>query len=77
MTSYRSAARSLTSRVQTSPACSSAREGTLGIVTKIIVRLLRLPEIVVTQLALFKSVEDAAETVSGIIAAVILRALEL
>jgi glycolate oxidase len=43
-------------------------EGTLGIVTKIVVRLLRLPEVVVTQLALFKSVEEAAQTVSGIIA---------
>ncbi len=30
-------------------------EGTLGIVTKIIVRLMRLPEAVVTQLALFKT----------------------
>jgi len=53
-------------------------EGTLGIVTKIIVRLLRLPEAVVTQLALFKTVEDAANAVSGIIAAGILpAALEL
>jgi glycolate oxidase len=53
-------------------------EGTLGIITKIIVRLLRLPEVVVTQLVLFKSVEDAAQTVSGIIAAGILpAALEL
>ena len=42
-------------------------EGTLGIVTKIIVRLTRLPETVVTQLALFKSVEDAANAVSAII----------
>ncbi|HEY7493615.1 MAG TPA: FAD-linked oxidase C-terminal domain-containing protein [Candidatus Tectomicrobia bacterium] len=53
-------------------------EGTLGIVTRIIVRLLRLPEAVVTQLALFKTVEDAANAVSGIIAAGILpAALEL
>ncbi|GIX48946.1 MAG: FAD-binding protein [Candidatus Tectimicrobiota bacterium] len=53
-------------------------EGTLGIVTKIVVRLLRLPEAVVTQLALFKSVEDAASAVSAIIAAGILpAALEL
>jgi glycolate oxidase len=53
-------------------------EGTLGIVTKIIVRLLRLPEAVVTQLALFKTVEDAANAVSDIIAAGILpAALEL
>jgi glycolate oxidase len=53
-------------------------EGTLGIVTKIVVRLLRLPEAVVTQLALFKTVEEAASTVSDIIAAGILpAALEL
>ena len=44
-------------------------EGTLGIVTKIIVRLMRLPEAVVTQLALFKTVDDAANTVSDIIGA--------
>ena len=53
-------------------------EGTLGIITKIIVRLLRLPEVVVTQLALFKTVEDAANVVSDIIAVGILpAALEL
>ena len=53
-------------------------EGTLGIVTKILVRLLRLPEVVITQLALFKTVDDAANTVSGVIAAGILpAALEL
>jgi glycolate oxidase len=53
-------------------------EGTLGVVTKIIVRLLRLPEVVVTQLALFKTVDDAAGTVSDIIAAGMLpAALEL
>ena len=53
-------------------------EGTLGIVTKIIVRLLRLPEVVVTQLALFKTVDDAANTVSDIIGAGLLpAALEL
>lgn len=53
-------------------------EGTLGIVTKIIVRLLRLPEAVVTQLALFKDVEAAAHTVSDIIGAGLLpAALEL
>ena len=53
-------------------------EGTLGIVTKIIVRLMRLPELEVTQLALFKTVEDAANAVSAIIAAGILpAALEL
>jgi glycolate dehydrogenase FAD-linked subunit len=53
-------------------------EGTLGIVTKIIVRLVRLPEVVKTQLALFHTVEDAANTVSAIMAAGILpAALEL
>jgi len=53
-------------------------EGTLGIVTKIIVRLLRLPEVVVTQLALFKTVDDAASTVSDIMRAGLLpAALEL
>ncbi len=53
-------------------------EGTLGIVTQIIVRLMRLPEVVVTQLALFKSVEDAASTVSAIMTDGILpAALEL
>ena len=53
-------------------------EGTLGIVTKIIVRLMRLPETVVTQLALFKTVDDAANTVSDIIGAGLLpAALEL
>jgi len=53
-------------------------EGTLGIVTKIIVRLLRLPEAVVTQLALFKTVDEAASTVSDIISAGLLpAALEL
>ena len=53
-------------------------EGTLGIVTQIIVRLMRLPEMVVTQLALFKTVDDAASTVSAIITDGILpAALEL
>jgi glycolate oxidase len=53
-------------------------EGTLGIVTRIMVRLLQLPEMVVTQLALFRSVDDAANAVSGMIAAGILpAALEL
>jgi glycolate oxidase len=53
-------------------------EGTLGIVTKIVVRIVRLPEVVRTQLALFPTVEDAANTVSAIMAAGILpAALEL
>jgi glycolate oxidase len=44
-------------------------EGTLGIITKIILRLIPLPEARATMLALFKEVEDAAEVVSAIIAA--------
>jgi glycolate oxidase subunit GlcD len=42
-------------------------EGTLGIATKILVRLMRAPERVVTMLAIFKSVEAAGQTVSDII----------
>src|SRR5499427_7713397 len=38
-------------------------EGTLGIATKIIVRLMRLPESVATLLAIFNTIEDAANTV--------------
>ena len=53
-------------------------EGTLGIVTRVIVRLLHAPEAVKTALAVFSGIEDASETVSGIIAAVIIpAALEL
>jgi glycolate oxidase len=53
-------------------------EGTLGVVTKIWVRILPLQETVVTQLALFPTVEHAAQAVSGIMAAGILpAALEL
>jgi glycolate oxidase len=53
-------------------------EGTLGIVTKIVVRIVRLPEVVRTQLALFQSVDDAANAVSAIMTAGILpAALEL
>jgi glycolate oxidase len=53
-------------------------EGTLGVVTRITLRILPLPETVVTQLALFPTVADAARTVSGIMAAGILpAALEL
>jgi glycolate oxidase subunit GlcD len=43
-------------------------EGTLGIVTKILVRIMRSPERVMTMLAIFKSLEDAGQTVSDIIA---------
>jgi glycolate oxidase len=53
-------------------------EGTLGIVTKIVVRIVRLPESVITQLALFPTVDDAANAVSAIMTAGILpAALEL
>jgi glycolate oxidase len=41
-------------------------EGTLGIATKIIVRLMRLPESVATLLAIFNTIEDAANTVVAI-----------
>lgn len=44
-------------------------EGTLGIATKVIVRLLPLPASVVTLLAVFDTVEQASETVSAIIVA--------
>ncbi|OPY76915.1 MAG: putative FAD-linked oxidoreductase [Syntrophorhabdus sp. PtaU1.Bin058] len=44
-------------------------EGTLGIVTKIIMKLIPLPEAKATILALFREVEDAAAAVSAIIAA--------
>ncbi|MBI3894488.1 MAG: FAD-binding protein [Acidobacteria bacterium] len=43
-------------------------EGTLGIVTQIIVRLVRLPEAVKTLLAIFETVDDASETVAEITA---------
>jgi glycolate oxidase len=44
-------------------------EGTLGLVTKVVVRLLRKPESVQTLLADFPSIEAAGETVTDIIAA--------
>lgn len=44
-------------------------EGTLGIATKITVKLLPLPETVVTLLAIFETVQAASETVSSIISA--------
>jgi glycolate oxidase len=44
-------------------------EGTLCIVTKALVRLLRLPEAVRTLLAVFESVDDATSAVSAVIAA--------
>lgn len=44
-------------------------EGTLGVITKIILKLIPAPEAKATILALFKNVEDTAEAVSGIVAA--------
>jgi glycolate dehydrogenase FAD-linked subunit len=53
-------------------------EGTLGIVTKVLVRLLRQPEGVRTFLAIFDNVDAASASVSGIIAAgMVPAALEL
>jgi glycolate dehydrogenase FAD-linked subunit len=49
-------------------------EGTLGIATKVTVRLLRAPECVRTILAGFASTDDAGQAVSGIIAAGLLPA---
>lgn len=49
-------------------------EGTLGIVTEVIVRLTPLPPAVRTQLAVFETIDDAARTISRIIAAGILPA---
>jgi len=44
-------------------------EGTFGLVTEITVRIMRKPETVKTMLAIFDKIEDAADTVSAIIAA--------
>jgi glycolate oxidase len=53
-------------------------EGTLGIVTQIVVRIMKLPETAKTFLAIYDSIEDAGESVSAIIARGILPAtLEL
>jgi glycolate oxidase len=49
-------------------------EGTLGIVTEVTVRLLRRPESVRTLVADFPSAEDAANAVSGLVAAGIIPA---
>src|SRR5690606_9871770 len=43
-------------------------EGTLALVTKIVLRLMRRPEAVRTALAIYNSAEDAAHTVAGITA---------
>ncbi|HSB69513.1 MAG TPA: FAD-linked oxidase C-terminal domain-containing protein [Candidatus Methylomirabilis sp.] len=42
-------------------------EGTFGIVTKIVVRLLKRPEAVKTMMLVFENIADASATVSGII----------
>ncbi|MFI5365427.1 MAG: FAD-binding oxidoreductase [Candidatus Binatia bacterium] len=53
-------------------------EGTFGIVTQVIVRLIRQPEACKTLLGIFESVDDATATVSGIIGAgIIPAALEM
>ena len=44
-------------------------EGTMGIATKIVVKLLPVPETVVTLLGVFDTIEQASETVSSIISA--------
>ena len=44
-------------------------EGTLGIATRIILRIVRKPEAVKTMLAVYDSIEDAGNTVSAIVAA--------
>jgi glycolate oxidase len=44
-------------------------EGTLGVITRITLKLIPLPESKATILALFNEVEDAAKTVSAIVAA--------
>lgn len=43
-------------------------EGTLGIVTKLMLKIIRAPEAVKTMLAIYGSIEDASNTVSAIIA---------
>ncbi len=43
-------------------------EGTLGIASKVIVRIMRKPEAVKTLLGVFEPIEDASSTVSGIVA---------
>jgi glycolate dehydrogenase FAD-linked subunit len=42
-------------------------EGTFGIVTQVIVRIMRKPEAVKTLMGVFESIEDASNTVSGIV----------
>lgn len=47
-------------------------EGTLGIITKIILKLIPLPEAIKTMLAVFSDVKDAAKAVSNIISSKII-----
>jgi glycolate oxidase len=49
-------------------------EGTLGIATEITLRIVRSPETVATQLAAFRSIDEAGEAVSAIVSAGILPA---
>ncbi|MFH1242970.1 MAG: FAD-linked oxidase C-terminal domain-containing protein [Pseudomonadota bacterium] len=49
-------------------------EGTLGIITKMILRIIRAPEATKTMLAIYETIEDAVNTVSAIIAEGILPA---
>ncbi len=49
-------------------------EGTLGIATEITLRIVRKPEVVATQLAAFRSIDDAGAAVSAIVSAGILPA---
>jgi glycolate oxidase len=49
-------------------------EGTMVLVTKVIVRLLRAPEAVKTLLAIYETAEDAADTVAGMTARAIVPA---
>lgn len=44
-------------------------EGTLGVITAVVVRLLRKAEAAQTLLAIFETIDDASQTVSGVIAA--------
>ncbi len=43
-------------------------EGTFGIATKVVVRIMRKPEAVKTLMGVFECIEDASNTVSGIVA---------
>ena len=64
-----SAARRRTPRATTSLGVFVGSEGTLGIATKVTLRLVRRPEAVQTLLAAFPSTDEAGDAVSGIIAA--------